>query len=45
MNSGARSALIGCLGIMAAMAAAPVTRAAEFPTRPIKLVIPAPGAD
>ncbi len=40
MNSGARSALIGCLGMIAAVAATPVTRAAEFPTRPIKLVIP-----
>lgn len=40
MNSRARSALISCLGIVAAFAAAPDTKAAEFPTRPIKLVVP-----
>jgi len=40
MNSRARLALIFCLGIAAAIAAAPHTRAAEFPTRPIKLVVP-----
>jgi tripartite-type tricarboxylate transporter receptor subunit TctC len=41
MNSRARSALIACLGIVAAIAAAPdATQAAEFPSRPIKLVIP-----
>ncbi len=39
MNSRTRQALIGCLGMLAAMAAAPVARA-EFPARPIKLVIP-----
>src|ERR1700690_897994 len=41
MNSRARSALIACLGIVAAIAAAPdATQGAEFPSRPIKLVIP-----
>ena len=40
MNLHTRSALIGCLGILTAMATAPVARAAEFPTHPIKLVIP-----
>jgi tripartite-type tricarboxylate transporter receptor subunit TctC len=39
MNSRARSALISCLAIVAALAA-PAARAAEFPTRPIKLVVP-----
>ncbi len=39
MNSRARPALIGCLGMVAALAAMPVARA-EFPTHPIKLVIP-----
>jgi tripartite-type tricarboxylate transporter receptor subunit TctC len=39
MNPRTRPALIGCLGMVAAMAAAPVARA-EFPTHPIKLVIP-----
>src|SRR5450631_4123361 len=39
MNSHARSALISCLGIVAALAA-PDAGAAEFPTRPIKLVVP-----
>src|SRR5215218_9064035 len=33
-------ALIFSLGILATFAAAPDTRAAEFPTRPIKLVVP-----
>ena len=36
----ARSALICCLVVVAACSAAAETRAAEFPTRPIKLVIP-----
>jgi tripartite-type tricarboxylate transporter receptor subunit TctC len=40
MNSKARSALISCLVIVAAFAAAPDMKAAEFPTHPIKLVIP-----
>jgi tripartite-type tricarboxylate transporter receptor subunit TctC len=40
MNSPARSALIACLGFGAAIAAAPDAQAAEFPSRPIKLVIP-----
>jgi tripartite-type tricarboxylate transporter receptor subunit TctC len=40
MNLLARSAWISCLVIVAAFAAAPDMRAAEFPTRPIKLVIP-----
>jgi tripartite-type tricarboxylate transporter receptor subunit TctC len=40
MNSRARSALIACLGVVAAIAAAPDAQAAEFPSRPIKLVIP-----
>jgi tripartite-type tricarboxylate transporter receptor subunit TctC len=40
MNARARSALICCLGMVAAIAAAPEARAAEFPARPIKLVIP-----
>ena len=40
MNLRARSALTSCLVIVAAFAAAPDMRAAEFPTRPIKLVIP-----
>jgi tripartite-type tricarboxylate transporter receptor subunit TctC len=40
MNLRARSALIGCFGIVAAFAAGPAARAAEFPTRPIKLVVP-----
>ena len=40
MNSRARSALISCLVIVAAFAAAPDVRAAEFPARPIKFVIP-----
>src|ERR1700676_1384651 len=40
MNLRARSALISCLMLVAAFAAAPGLRAAEFPTRPIKLVVP-----
>ena len=40
MNWRARSALISCLVVIAACSAAAETRAAEFPTRPIKLVIP-----
>jgi tripartite-type tricarboxylate transporter receptor subunit TctC len=40
MNSRARLVLIRCLVIVAAFAAAPDVRAAEFPARPIKLVIP-----
>jgi tripartite-type tricarboxylate transporter receptor subunit TctC len=40
MNLRARSALISCLVIVAAFAAIEEVRAAEFPTRPIKLVIP-----
>jgi tripartite-type tricarboxylate transporter receptor subunit TctC len=35
-----RSALISCLLISAAWVAAPAARAADFPARPIKLVIP-----
>jgi tripartite-type tricarboxylate transporter receptor subunit TctC len=40
MNSRARSALLSCLGLFAVLAAAPAARAADYPTRPIKLVIP-----
>jgi tripartite-type tricarboxylate transporter receptor subunit TctC len=40
VNPFARSALICCLVIVAAFAATPEVSAAEFPTRPIKLVIP-----
>jgi tripartite-type tricarboxylate transporter receptor subunit TctC len=40
MNARARSALICGLGIVAAIAAASDAAAAEFPARPIKLVIP-----
>jgi tripartite-type tricarboxylate transporter receptor subunit TctC len=40
MNLRARSAWISCLVIVAASAATPALTAAEFPTRPIKLVIP-----
>jgi tripartite-type tricarboxylate transporter receptor subunit TctC len=40
MSSRARSVLISRLGLIAVFAFAPVARAAEFPTRPIKLVIP-----
>ena len=40
MNLRARSALIFCLGLVAAIAAAPYAQATGFPTRPIRLVIP-----
>src|SRR5450631_4552268 len=40
MNLRARSALISGLMLVAALAAAPGLKAAEFPTRPIKLVVP-----
>jgi tripartite-type tricarboxylate transporter receptor subunit TctC len=40
MKARARSAWAGCLLIAAALAAAPNASAAEFPTRPIKLVVP-----
>ncbi len=40
MNLRARSALICCFGIVTAFAAAPEARTAEFPARPIKLVVP-----
>jgi tripartite-type tricarboxylate transporter receptor subunit TctC len=40
MNSRPRSALISCLALVAAFAVTPGARAAEFPTRPIKLVVP-----
>ena len=40
MNLRARSVLTCCLGIVAAFAAAAEARAAEFPSRPIKLVVP-----
>jgi tripartite-type tricarboxylate transporter receptor subunit TctC len=40
VNLLARSALTPCVAIAAAFAAAPDMTAAEFPTRPIKLVIP-----
>ena len=40
MNLRARSVLISCFGIVAAFAAAAEARAVEFPTRPIKLVVP-----
>jgi tripartite-type tricarboxylate transporter receptor subunit TctC len=40
MNSRARSALAGCLSIVAAFAAMPNASAADYPTRPIKLVVP-----
>lgn len=40
MNARARSALICCLGTIAAVAAASDAGAAEFPARPIRLVIP-----
>lgn len=44
MNARAKSALIYCLGIILPLAGAPDPCAAEFPTRPIKLVVPyAPG--
>src|SRR4051794_5914695 len=40
MNSCARAALAVCLLVAAAFAATPNAVAAEYPTRPIKLVIP-----
>jgi len=40
MTSRARSALISCLGVVAAFAATPGTQATDYPTRPIKLVVP-----
>ena len=40
MNARARSALICCFAIVAAIATAPDAAAAEFPARPIKLVVP-----
>src|SRR5437879_2432371 len=40
MNLRARSALLCCFGIVAAFAGAAEARAAQFPTRPIKLVVP-----
>jgi len=40
MNRRARTALICCFGIVAAFAGAPCGRAADYPTRPIKLVVP-----
>ena len=40
MNLRARSVLISCFGIVAAFAAAAEARAAEFPSRPITLVVP-----
>jgi tripartite-type tricarboxylate transporter receptor subunit TctC len=40
MTSRARTVLICCLVVVAAFAAAPDVRAAEFPNHPIKLVIP-----
>jgi tripartite-type tricarboxylate transporter receptor subunit TctC len=40
MNARARSAFICCLGMLATVAAAFDAAAAEFPARPIKLVIP-----
>jgi tripartite-type tricarboxylate transporter receptor subunit TctC len=40
MNLRARSALIYCFGVLAALVAATGSRAAEFPARPIKLVVP-----
>ena len=40
MTSHARSALIFCLGVVAALAATPGTQAADYPVRPIKLVVP-----
>src|ERR1700728_2989819 len=42
MNWPARSILIGCLAIVAASAVAPGAKAADYPTRPIKLVVPYP---
>jgi len=40
MNSRARSALAGCLSIVAVFAAIQGAGAADYPTRPIKLVVP-----
>src|SRR3954447_5760230 len=40
MNLRARTALICCFGIAAALVGAPCSRAADYPTRPIKLVVP-----
>src|SRR6202051_3534793 len=40
MKSRAGSALILCLGVVAAFGAAPDTCASDYPTRPIKLVVP-----
>jgi tripartite-type tricarboxylate transporter receptor subunit TctC len=40
MNLCARTALICCFGIVAALASAPCSRAADYPNRPIKLVVP-----
>ena len=40
MNVLIRSALVGCLSFAAALAAAPNASAAEYPTRPIRLVVP-----
>jgi tripartite-type tricarboxylate transporter receptor subunit TctC len=40
MNSRARSTLAGCLSVVAALAATPDAGAADYPTRPIKLVVP-----
>ena len=40
MNLRARSALAGCLLTVAALAATPNASAADYPTRPIKLVVP-----
>ena len=39
MKSPAKSALV-CLGFVAALAAVPAARAADYPSRPIKLVVP-----
>jgi tripartite-type tricarboxylate transporter receptor subunit TctC len=44
MNGLAKSAAIACLAIVMALAAMPKLRAAEFPARPIRVVVPyAPG--
>jgi tripartite-type tricarboxylate transporter receptor subunit TctC len=40
MNFRAGSALICCFGILAGLVAVPGSRAAEFPTRPIRIVVP-----
>jgi tripartite-type tricarboxylate transporter receptor subunit TctC len=40
MNLRARSALICCFGIFAALVVATGSRATEFPTRPMKVVVP-----